>query len=75
MRDTVPAQIKRLVGYFPTGAIHAQDYHVTYIPASLLSRVIYAFANVTAAGDCVSVNAARRHPRDWKRRPQLAMIL
>lgn len=47
----------RLVGYFPAGAIHAQSYNVADIPAALLSHVIYAFANVTAAGDCVSVNA------------------
>jgi chitinase len=47
----------RLVGYFPAGAIHAQNYHVADIPSALLSHVIYAFANVTAAGDCVSVNA------------------
>jgi chitinase len=57
MGDTIPAEPKRLVGYFPAGAIHAQNYHVTDIPAGLLSHVIYAFANVTAAGDCVSVNA------------------
>jgi chitinase len=46
----------RLVGYFPAGAIHAQNYQVADIPAALLSHVIYAFANVTTTGDCVSVN-------------------
>jgi GH18 family chitinase len=57
MSDTLAAPTKRLVGYFPANAIHAQDYHVADIPAGLLSHVIYAFADVTAAGDCVSVNA------------------
>ena len=51
------AQTKRLVGYFPAWAIHAHNYHVTDIPAGQLSHVIYAFANVTAAGDCISTNA------------------
>jgi chitinase len=58
MSDISQGQSIRLVGYFPAGAIHAQNYHVTDIPAGLLSHVIYAFANVTAAGDCVSVNAS-----------------
>src|SRR5271155_3339465 len=56
MSDISQGQSIRLVGYFPAGAIHAQNYHVTDIPAELLSHVIYAFANVTAEGDCVSVN-------------------
>jgi chitinase len=58
MSDISQGQSIRLVGYFPAGAIHAQNYHVPDIPAGLLSHVIYAFANVTAAGDCVSVNAS-----------------
>jgi chitinase len=57
MSDIPQDQSMRLVGYFPAGAIHAQNYHVPEIPAGLLTHVIYAFANVTAAGDCVSVNA------------------
>jgi GH18 family chitinase len=55
--STAPAQSKRLVGYFPSWGIHAQNYHVTDIPAAQLTHVIYAFANVTATGDCVSTNA------------------
>jgi GH18 family chitinase len=51
------AQTERLVGYFPAWGIHAHNYHVTDIPAGQLSHVIYAFANVTAAGDCISTNA------------------
>jgi len=53
----LPSQSMRLVGYFPAGAIHAQNYHVADITAGQLSHVIYAFADVTAAGDCVSINA------------------
>jgi GH18 family chitinase len=55
---TIPAPTYRLVGYFPSWGIHAQNYHVTDIPAGQLTHVIYAFANVTAAGDCVSSNPA-----------------
>jgi chitinase len=57
MSDILPSQSMRLVGYFPASAIHAQNYHVAAIPAGQLTHVIYAFANVTALGDCVSVNA------------------
>jgi chitinase len=57
MSDTLPIQSPRLVGYFPASAIHAQNYHVVDIPAGLLSHVIYAFTNVTAVGECASVNA------------------
>jgi GH18 family chitinase len=56
MSDSVPSATKRLVGYYPASDIHAQNYQVTDIPANLLSHVIYAFANVTAEGACVSVN-------------------
>jgi chitinase len=56
MSDPLSSATKRLVGYFPSGAIHAQNYYVTDIPANLLSHVIYAFANVTAEGACVSVS-------------------
>jgi chitinase len=54
--DSNSCQTTRLVGYFPAEA-HKQNYAVADIPADQLSHVIYAFANVTAAGDCVSVNA------------------
>lgn len=40
MSDSLPTQTKRLVGYFPARAIHAQNYHVADIPASLLSHVV-----------------------------------
>jgi len=46
-----------LAGYFPGWAIHAQNYHVANIPAHLLTHVIYAFADVSPNGECVSTNA------------------
>src|ERR1700730_4896807 len=46
---------KLVVGYFPGWAIHAQDYHVSDIPADKLTHIMYAFAGVSAAGECVSI--------------------
>src|ERR1700722_18646180 len=56
MSDTLSA-VARLVGYFEAGDIGAKQYFVTDIPGDMLSHVVYAFATVTATGDCVSVNA------------------
>jgi GH18 family chitinase len=56
MSNIVAAQNKRLVGYFPSWTIHARNYRATDIPVGQLSHVVYAFANVTADGDCVSVS-------------------
>ena len=55
MSDICSTQSMRLVGYFPAEA-HKQNYVVADIPAGLLTHVIYAFAGVTAAGDCESVD-------------------
>lgn len=54
--NTPSSKQMRLVGYFPAWGIHAQNYNVADIPAGQLSHVIYAFADVTAAGDCVSIS-------------------
>jgi GH18 family chitinase len=48
---------KRLAGYFPAGA-SALHYHVTDIPANRLTHVIYAFAGISATGECVSESPA-----------------
>jgi GH18 family chitinase len=56
VNDALPALSKRFVGYYPAWAIHAQKFHISDIPADKLTHVIYAFANVTAAGDCASLN-------------------
>lgn len=62
-----------LVGYFPEWAIYARNYHVTNIPAQLLTHVNYAFlrpvynaTNETAHIEIVDRFAAveRVYPRD-----------
>lgn len=52
------AQTKRLVGYFPAWSIHAMKYAIADIPADQLTHLVYAFAEVSASAECVSVNAA-----------------
>jgi GH18 family chitinase len=46
---------KLIVGYFPGWAIHAQNYHVSNIPADKLTHINYAFAGVSASGECASI--------------------
>jgi chitinase len=48
---------KLIVGYFPGWAVHARNYRVSDIPADKLTHINYAFAGVSDAGTCVSVNA------------------
>ena len=59
--QTMSANSYRLVGYFPSYAIHARNFHVADIPGALLTHVVYAFAQVTADGVCASIN-----PKDDK---------
>ena len=47
----------RCVGYFEASDIGAKQFSVSDIRGDLLSHVIYAFAEVTPTGACVSVNA------------------
>jgi GH18 family chitinase len=54
MTDPQPTG-KLIVGYFPGWAIHAQNYHVSDIPADKLTHVNYAFAGVSDKGECVSI--------------------
>src|SRR5215469_8032967 len=54
--NAAAAEPKHLIGYFPSWGIHAQNYHVADVPADKLSHVVYAFADVTPTGDCVSTN-------------------
>jgi GH18 family chitinase len=63
-------QNPRLIGYFPAEAIHQQNYYVADIPADRLSHVIYAFAGISPAGDCISVNG----DDDAINFPQLRML-
>jgi GH18 family chitinase len=44
-----PLPAERLVGYFAGWSIH-RGYHVTDIPAGMLTHVIYAFDAISPAG-------------------------
>jgi GH18 family chitinase len=50
---------KRLAAYFPVGAAEF-NYRVANIPANRLTHLIYAFAGISATGECVS----ERPPQD-----------
>jgi chitinase len=51
--DTQPGDgSHRVIGYFPAWGVYGRDYHVPDIPAEHLTHVLYAFANVSAAGEC-----------------------
>lgn len=63
----VPAT-PRLVGYYPGWG--AGRYPVADIPADQLTHVIYAFANVSAGGECVSENT-KQDDANW---PALAQL-
>lgn len=43
----------RIVGYYTGWSIHDRAYFVTDIPADKLTHINYAFANVSAAGECI----------------------
>ncbi|MGA7413389.1 MAG: hypothetical protein WBW33_23140 [Bryobacteraceae bacterium] len=62
MSNTLSAATLRLVGYYEAGDIDAKQYFVTDIPGDRLSHVIYAFADVTSRGECVS--ARKRPPKN-----------
>jgi chitinase len=47
------ASSKRIVGYFPSWGVYARNYQVMDIPADKLTHVIFAFANISASGECV----------------------
>ena len=47
----------RLVGYFVSKTAAARNFPISAIPADQLTHVIYAFAEVSADGECVSSNA------------------
>ncbi len=57
MNAKISAETSRVVAYFPSDAIHARRFPVSEIHADQLTHLIYAFANVTAAGECASVSA------------------
>jgi chitinase len=69
-RSQFDAKAYRLVGYFPSWVIHAENYHVADIPTDRLTHIIYAFADVTAGGECASIHARD----DQVNFPQLAQL-
>ena len=43
----------RIIGYYTSWSIYARSYFVTDIPADELTHINYAFANVSAEGECL----------------------
>lgn len=43
----------RVVGYFTAWGVYGRDFHVDDLPADQLTHVNYAFANISAEGECV----------------------
>ncbi len=48
-----PPEGWRVVGYFTAWGVYARDFHVEDLPADQLTHVNYAFANISASGECV----------------------
>ena len=48
-----PASKPRIVGYYASWSIYERDYHVADVPAERLTHLAYAFAGVSAGGECV----------------------
>ncbi len=49
---TPPDGDKRIVAYFTAWAVYGRDYHVADIPAERITHINYAFANISADGEC-----------------------
>ncbi|MDY6793730.1 MAG: glycosyl hydrolase family 18 protein [Actinomycetota bacterium] len=43
----------RVIGYFTAWGVYGRDFHVSDIPAELLTHINYAFANISEEGECV----------------------
>jgi len=63
-----PPETRRIVGYFTAWSIYERDYHVADIPADQLTHVNYAFAEISATGECTVGDAyadvQREYPGD-----------
>jgi chitinase len=44
---------KKVIAYFPSWGIYARNFQISNIPASMLTHINYAFANLSADGQCV----------------------
>ncbi len=49
---SLPAE-KRIIGYYTAWSVYGRNYHVPDIPADKLTHINYAFANISADGECV----------------------
>jgi len=47
-----PSGNKRIVAYFTAWSVYGRDYHVADIPAERITHINYAFANISADGEC-----------------------
>lgn len=43
---------RRIIGYFTEWSVYGRNFHVADIPADRLTHVNYAFANISAEGEC-----------------------
>ncbi|MCB9594650.1 MAG: glycoside hydrolase family 18 protein [Sandaracinaceae bacterium] len=48
-----PSDAWRVVGYFTAWGVYGRDFHVDDVDAARLTHINYAFANVSASGECV----------------------
>jgi chitinase len=51
--DSPSESSSRIIGYYTSWAMYGRDYHVTDIPADLLTHINYAFLNISGDGLCV----------------------
>src|SRR5262249_49550396 len=47
---------RKIVGYFMAWGVYQRKYHVSDIPAAKLTHVNYAFAMISAKGECTLVD-------------------
>lgn len=51
--QTTPPAGYHVVGYFISWGVYERGYHVSDIPADMLTHINYAFVNVSADGECL----------------------
>lgn len=47
-----PPGARRIVAYFTAWSVYGRNFHVADIPASRITHINYAFANISAEGEC-----------------------
>lgn len=48
-----PPSYTKIVGYFTSWSVYGRDFHVSDIPAGMLTHVNYGFANISEDGTCM----------------------